>query len=411
MASERAPRLNLVLESVVVLGIARLTAHAVALTASAVRPLTLRERSIDVWPPQAPIAAWLERILAAPLERWDAKYYIRILAQGYSPNDGTLPFHPLYPVSALPAAWLGASPLVALLLAQATAAVLLVWALYRLARLDLAPHDARFATLACVLSPLAVALQVPYPEALFLLCAVLTFLWAKSGRWLLAGMAGALATLTRQQGLLLVLPLAWMAWDSMRDSGRVLKTGPERRAQVVLRGIALLAIPLTYGVWILYRAVVFGDLQTDAVENFQDLVYTVMVSPSAAEVVPVQMFVWPWVALGRAVHRLILARDIDLAVNLFGGVGFLVTLGFAWRGMDCSYRIYVLANTCVSFAYHTGPTHPYMGLLRHLLLGFPAFVGAATRFPRGWRQVVVLGYGLLAQLFLVLLYALEAWVP
>ena len=31
-------------------------------------------------------------------------------------------------------------------------------------------------------------------------------------RWLFAGLAGALATLTRQQGIVLALPLAWELW-------------------------------------------------------------------------------------------------------------------------------------------------------------------------------------------------------
>ncbi|MEX1158685.1 MAG: hypothetical protein WEC79_07135, partial [Thermomicrobiales bacterium] len=52
-----------------------------------------------------------------------------------------------------------------------------------------------------------------YSESFFLLFCLLAFYWAGGGKWWLAGLAGALAALTRNVGVLLVIPLAIMFVD------------------------------------------------------------------------------------------------------------------------------------------------------------------------------------------------------
>jgi len=65
----------------------------------------------------------------------------------------------------------------------------------------------------------------------------------------------------------------------------------------------------------------------------------------------------------------------------------------------------------VSFAYHTGPVHPYMGLPRHLLLAFPVFIGLGAALRSHWQRFVALvwqGFWLLMALGL---YVRHAWIP
>lgn len=64
---------------------------------SPMRPLTEREQSVALWPPVAPWSTWLERVVLAPWERWDTRYYLSIVQQGYRLDDGTAQFHPLLP--------------------------------------------------------------------------------------------------------------------------------------------------------------------------------------------------------------------------------------------------------------------------------------------------------------------------
>ncbi len=381
----------------------RLVTHPWAALISNLRPLTPTEQMIPLWPPTAPLTSWLTRVWLAPWQRWDTIYYLWIATRGYAVDDGTAQFHPLYPWLAVPLVRMGLHPLLALLTVNSIAVILLIWVVYRLARLELAPSTARTGVLLMLCSPLAFALFIPYAEAVFLLFAVLCLYHGRRKQWWIAGGAGALAALTRQQGLFLALPLAWELWESAG-----------RRWRTALAGwrdwLALALIPAGYFAWIVYRAWAFNDLAVDFT-NLHTLIYSVLIAPSAVEVVPVQTFMWPWQALYLAVAQLWRAPDVDLIVNLVGGGYFLLLVAWAWRRLRVSDRWYVGVITLVSFGYQTGSTHPYMGLLRHLFLAFPVFLALAPRAEKPSRKLWWIITGLLGLFFLLLLYGLEAWIP
>ncbi len=366
-------------------------------------PQTQRERAIAAWPPSAPLGAWLERLLLAPWERRDTVYYINIVARGYRADDGTAQFHPLLAWLATPLTYLGASPLLALLLVSSLSSALLLLVFARLARLDLDDDDARTSTLLLICSPLAFVLLAPYTEGLFLLWAALCLYWARMERWWLAGLAGALATLTRQQGVFLAVPLAWELWEAAG-----------RRWRNVLPAwrdwLALGLIPAGLLLWLIYRAVALQDLHVDF-DNPQALIYSLLVSPSASKVVPVQALLWPWQALGLALEKLWRAPEYDLVIDLVLAAGFLALLGLAWPRLRASYRLYVLAIVLVSFGYYTGPLYPYMGLPRHLLLALPVFIGLGPVLRQRVPRLCMMTFGLLGMLFLLLQYVIEGWVP
>lgn len=360
---------------------------------SPLRPLTALEQAVPVWPPTAPWPLWLERVFIAPMARWDAHWYARIVAQGYQAGDGTTQFYPLYPMIAMPLAWLGLSPLAALTLVAITAsAIALRWLEY-LAREDMDPIRARIAAMGYLSFPAAFVLWAPYAEPLFLVGAIGSVHMARRGRWGAAGLLTALAVLARPQGLFLLLPLGWALW---------------RRGAIRRGAHALLPGPLALAAWHAYRiGWVEGFLPMQA--GINAWVYGWLFSPYAHRVVDVQSFRWPWEALAFAIEQFIESPDVDLGFNLIGAAWFLGLLALAWRGMAWEERLYTLAVTLSAFSYHTGPAHPYMGLLRHLWLAFPIFLGVARAHPRLARLVPVLQF---PSLFLaVSLYVLEAWVP
>ncbi len=397
--------------AVVIWLLAKVLVHVGLAIMSAIRPISERERLIAVWPPASPLSAWMERVWFAPLGRHDVEYYARIATAGYGIGDGTRQFHPLFPTLARPFVWLGVDPLVGLTLLGCLTALLLVFAYYWFACRRLSTDEGQFAGLSFVISPFALALVLPYSEGLFLLCAVMCLRWAKDGRWAEAGIAGAMATLTRQQGLFLTLPLLWIAWERSRASANA--QGRHRVRLVDLESIAwlsVLAAPAAYAGWVFYRAITFGDLQLGPA-TFHDLVYSVLISPAATEVVPIQTFLWPWEALARAWTKLVTAPDLDIVTNMVGGTWFLGLLVAAWRHLDGSERIYSVAITLVSFSYHTGPFHPYMGLLRHLLLAFPVFLGASLCIRSSAARVGYVGLNATGLFALVMFYGLHIWIP
>jgi hypothetical protein len=381
----------------------RIATLAWAAAISALAPFQPIERAIAAWPPSAPLSDWLFRLLAAPLSRRDVSFFEQIVADGYRLDNGTAQFHPLLSWLAMPLHWLGMPPLVALIMVGSLAGLGCLLAFEHLARLDYEPDMARRATLLLAFSPMAFVLFVPYTEGLFLLWAILCLRWARRGEWWLAGLAGALATLTRQQGVFLLLPLAWelFAYAGHR---------PRQMLRNWRNWSALSLIPAGLLLWMVYRAVALNDLRADWSDP-QALIYSLLISPSAAQVVPNQAFLPPWEALWLALAKFARAPEFSLGVDLFLGFGFLIMLGLAWPRMRTSYRLYSLLIVLVSFAYHTGSFFPYMGLPRHLLLAFPVFIGLAPLVERRRPMLIAVGSGGLGMIFMLTLYLLRAWVP
>ncbi len=371
----------------------RLAAGLLVAWVGALRPFTLAEALIPLWPPRAPWSLWLARVWLAPWQRWDVGYYLRILTQGYNLSDGTAQFHPLYPLLAWPLARLGFDPLLALLLVATGAA----WLALVLLTLWWEPFPLSRMAPALLLAPFALFWLLPYTEPLFLVWATLTFLALRHERWGWAGLCAALATLTRQQGIVLLLPMAWDLWQ-------------RRRALRWWAWSSLLGAPMAWLGWIVYRAWALGDWQPQ-VTSLQGAIYSILISPAAHQVVPEQGFLWPWEALRRAWLHFIRQPDLDMGINFALTGLLLLLLALAWKRLTVGEKLYSLAIVGLSLAYTTGPVHPYMGLPRHVFLAFPLLRGVEVLTRRRWLRLLWAGLGLLSLVFMAMAYALHAWVP
>ena len=162
-------------------------------------------------------ATWLDAF-----GRWDAHWYLDVAARGYQLRgplasvQSNVAFFPLYPwtVRALHTVLPGTgegSWYVAALVVSNGALLLGLWLLWRLAR-DLADEESATRTvLYALLFPFGFVLSSAYPEALFLLLSVASLGAASKGRPWLAGGLGLLLALTRPGGVLVAVPLAWIA--------------------------------------------------------------------------------------------------------------------------------------------------------------------------------------------------------
>ena len=156
--------------------------------------------------------------------RWDAHWYLDLASRGYELRgplgsvQSNVAFFPLYPWTVrvlhavLPGHGEGSWYLAALAVSNA-ALLAALWLLWRLAR-DLADEEAATRTVLYVLLfPAGFVLSAPYPEALFLLLSVGSLSAALKGRPGLAGLLGLLLALTRPGGVLVAVPLAWIAFE------------------------------------------------------------------------------------------------------------------------------------------------------------------------------------------------------
>jgi len=354
------------------------------------------ELNVAVWPPSS-LFTWLDRVLVQPWFRWDAKYYMWATSRGFSIQDGSASFHPLLSLLAKPIFYVTGSPLFGLLVVATVATLALYFCFYRLARVDLEDDVAWRATLLFAVFPLSYVFYAPYTESTFLLFSVLLFYFARERRWLLAGVCGALATLTRQQGLFLMVPLVMELWSA------------KERKPLALSSV--LWIPIAYGLWILYRTFALADSYPDF-SSIHGLIYSTIISPSAHQVVAEQDFLFPLHALYLGFVKLWQDHNVPVLTDLFFGACVILLAVLSWRNLRNSYRVYVLIILIVSFGYHTGMqvSSPYMGLPRHLLLAFPVFIGLAPRVtPYAMSKFVKIG--VLGMLLLTLFHCLRVWVP
>ena len=156
-------------------------------------------------------------ILLSPWESYDTQYYVRIVRFGYQASEITSGFHPLYLWISKILNVLVQNPIISLLIVSSVCGFLLTIAYYRLALVDHAPDTASTASKLFLCWPTTIAIFAPYTEALFLLLVVCCLFAAVNRRYWLAGIAGGLASLTRQSGIFLCLPLAWEIWEGLRE--------------------------------------------------------------------------------------------------------------------------------------------------------------------------------------------------
>lgn len=160
--------------------------------------------------------------LIAPLARWDSVWFLDIADVGYPTSyPPRAAFFPLYPVLMRVGGWVVGSPLVAGLLISFVSAFVGAMLVHRLTELELGRRAAGAAVWALLAFPGSMWLTAVYSEGLFLLLSAGALLAARQRAWLLAGLLGALASSTRSAGVVLIVPLAVIAWSHYRERTRV----------------------------------------------------------------------------------------------------------------------------------------------------------------------------------------------
>lgn len=154
-----------------------------------------------VWQP-----GWAQHRDLWPLYAWDYNWYVNIARDGYpAGRDGRqYAFFPLWP---LVLHWVGVHW-------EAILAGTLAWAASLAAFLGVAAGRTRSpltSALALACWPGSFALAIAYPDGLALAAAAWAAALALRDRPLLAGAVGAVAAFARPNGVLIALPLAWLA--------------------------------------------------------------------------------------------------------------------------------------------------------------------------------------------------------
>lgn len=305
--------------------------------------------------------------------RWDAVWYLKIATDGYSAGDNSTAFFPLYPflLAALKPLFLGNGVLAGICISLA-ACLGAFYLFYRFVEIDFGGPVARRALLYLAIFPTSFFFQTIYSESLFLLLTVGCLYAARRQEFMIAGLAGGLAVLTRSAGLLLLVPLLMMYLRDREYNWR--RPGWEITY--------LLLVPLGLMVWMLYLDIRFGDpwlfikSQTNWVRGFawplgplEGLRQGVRAAGQSASSI---------LSLGDRTYWPVVDRDPRLwdtynILNLGFTLSFLgLCIAAFWR-LPRAYAAYALAVVLLPLSFPSAFV-PLLSMPRFVLAAFPIFI-------------------------------------
>lgn len=354
------------------------------------------------------VYAWFQRGMGGALEvwnRWDAPHYLDLVVFGYravdngdlfGPNGyrsvypGDLPlyivFYPLFPWLATGVNAILEDPLASAFVVSGVASLFVAPLMYRLVREDEAPDIALRAAWFLLIFPTAYFLHIGYTESLFLALVLGSLLAARTRHWLVAGLLGGLAALTRINGLVLLLALPMEALTQWYEAPRV-----ERRLRPEWLAIGLVAVG--FGAYLLLNQAVYGD-------PFQFL--TVQREHWYKQLAP------PWEGIGSA-FGWFGNEDLENAF-MYGGtevgaaaIGLAATIYAAFRFRP-SWFAWMAGNwllfTSTSFL---------LSLPRYTLTLFPIMVAMALMARSRWMLIALSILSLAGFAFFAARFATGAW--
>jgi mannosyltransferase PIG-V len=281
-------------------------------------------------------------------ERQDAVWYLRLADRGWSEEDASAAFFPLYPLTVRVVSWvLPGDDLFAAILVSNAAFLGALLALFALTSEAFGIRIARRTIVVTAIFPTAFFFLAPYTESLFLFLSVLAFREARHDRWSGVAVFGGLAALTRSAGILLIPALAF---DAFRGAGG-------RAILARLAGVAAIAIaPLAWFAW-------WGAAHGN------------WLAPLDAQATWQRELEWPWITLARGVEFAWNFQSywlLDVAIVALALAGLALAFP-ALRGSERAYGVLSLLLPIVG----PFPGRPLLSMPRFVVVVFPALWGLA----------------------------------
>jgi mannosyltransferase PIG-V len=318
-------------------------------------------------------------------DRWDAGWLLRISREGYDTGDASAAFFPAYPFAVRAVADVtGASSIVTGILVSNAAFLGALVVLHALTSLEFSPKVARRTVVIAAFFPTSFFFLAPYSESLFLLAALVSFWAARRGRWLVAGLAGAVAAATRIVGIVLLPALLVEAFFGERGAERRTRWRRAGCAGLVALGPALYSL----GWWLAGSR----PLQPLKAQGLWD-----------------RMPAFPLATLGKGL--LLAVRGLSVLRGAYWTADFafaflalaLLTVAIVRRWLRPSYLTYAALSLLVPLC-DPAPSRPLLSFPRFTIVVFPLFWTIALLLPSPRKMAVATALSGLAYVGISLLF-------
>lgn len=303
--------------------------------------------------------------------RWDSIWYLDIASNGYLFNGvgklSNIVFSPVYPAltaiislftfgNAVLAGWIISS--VSLIIACA-----FVYKLVKEFHPFVDPYQVVFFLL---IFPTAFFLNAVYTESLFLALSLAAFYFALKKNFLLAGVIGFIASLTRISGILIFIPIAWEYYEAV---------GLKRLFN--LKFLPIMLIPFGTFCFFLYHYLAFGDwLLFFKVESWWG-----------------RQFILNKDYFNLSSYPAVINFSLDLTFTI---LAFIAT-ALSFKKLSVSYGLYMLST--LVFVLSSGTM---MSIGRYILVLFPIYILAASFKNQLLKQALVMVSILLFGMYITL---------
>ena len=284
---------------------------------------------------------------------FDGIHYVDVARKGYGYAQQA--FFPLYPrLINILSKYIHPPALAGILISLASFLVGLIY-FARLIRLDYSPKVAFWAIVALLVFPTSFFISAVYTEGLFFLQVILTFYFARTGRWWAAGIIGASASYTRFAGVFL-FPALILEWWHQRSH-------PESRKKPGISDLLCLAfIPLGLVIFMHYLYHTTGDLL--AFIHVQKLFQ----QGRGDKIIMIYQVYWRYLKMIFTVNR----SDplyLTILLEFFSAILFTVTSVVSLIKQRASYSLFNVLNFITPTLSGTFTSVP-----RYVLLCFPSFL-------------------------------------
>ncbi|MBA2735503.1 MAG: glycosyltransferase family 39 protein [Pyrinomonadaceae bacterium] len=296
----------------------------------------------------SPVNSWND--LLGIWRRWDAVHYLDIAQFGYTSvgeRRFQLAFFPLYPLFVRIVSFLFGNYVLSGIIVSGIFSVTCGLLLKKLAALDYSKEIALSSVWFLFIFPTSYFLHLPYTESLFLTLIIGAFYFARTKNWLLAGICGQLACMTRINGLFLIFALLCEIYCEYRETKRFNR-----------EWLWLLLIPTGFLFYLIINYTVTGDA-------FTFMTYQKEHWSKSLD--------YPWKGIKETFGSMLYRKPeesvmVGFQELFFVGLGFAATV-FSWLKQRKSYAVWMTLNWLLFVS-----TSFLLSIPRYTLALFPMFM-------------------------------------